>query len=163
MAPALYAAERLAWETRRRAQGRVFGGLIANFEDGQLGRLDALLVVPEGEDETPLNRLRRPPGPPSPRNFKDVLDRLKFVRSLGLDQDSGSDIHHNLLTRWCLPIFGRGMRPPRHRRPTVFLPPPRGTRPPPRRSRGPVRAFPLALVPSSSGGAVSGGPLAVPP
>ena len=79
LAPALYAVERLAWETRHRAQQRVFAKLVADLEDEQLERLDSLVVVPEGEDETPLNRLRRPPGPPSPKNFKDVLDRLNFM------------------------------------------------------------------------------------
>jgi TnpA family transposase len=99
VAPALSTVERLAWETRRRAQGTVFRKLVAGLEDGQLARLDALLVVPEGGDETPLNRIRRPPGPPSPKNFKDVLDRLNFVRTLGLPENAGSDIHHNRLTR----------------------------------------------------------------
>ena len=99
LAPALYAVERLAWETRHRAQQRVFAKLVADLEDEQLERLDSLVVVPEGEDETPLNRLRRPPGPPSPKNFKDVLDRLNFIRSLGLPEDAGSGVHHNRLTR----------------------------------------------------------------
>ena len=99
IAPALYAVERLAWETRRRAQARVFGRFVADLEDEQLERLDSLLVVPDGEEETPLNRLRRPPGPPSPKNFKDVLDRLRFIRSLGLPDDASRDVHHNRLTR----------------------------------------------------------------
>ncbi|MDP9476483.1 MAG: DUF4158 domain-containing protein [Actinomycetota bacterium] len=86
VAPALSTTERLAWETRHRAQESVFRKLVADLDEERLGRLDALLVVPVGEDETPLNRLRRPPGPPSPKNFKDVLDRLAFVRSLGLPE-----------------------------------------------------------------------------
>lgn len=99
VAPALSSVERLAWETRRRTQERVFGRLLEGFEDERLGRLDSLLIVPEGEDETPLNRVRRPPGPPSPKNFKDVLDRLNFVRSLGLPSDVGTGIHHSRLSR----------------------------------------------------------------
>ena len=99
VAPALSTAERLAWEARRRAQQAVFGKLVADLDEEQLGRLDSLLVVPEGEDETPLNRIRRPPGPPSPKNFKDVLDRLNFVRSLGFPQGAGGDVHHNRLSR----------------------------------------------------------------
>ncbi len=97
--PALYALERLAWETRRRAQERVFGKFVENLEDEQLERLDSLLFVPDGGDETPLNRLRRPPGPPSPKNFKDVLDRLNFIRSLKLSEDADAGVHHNRLTR----------------------------------------------------------------
>jgi hypothetical protein len=73
--------------------------LIAGIEDERLRKLDSLLIVPEGEDETPLNRIRRPPGPPSPKNFKDVLDRLAFVRSLGLPKDVDRNVHHNRLAR----------------------------------------------------------------
>jgi hypothetical protein len=85
VAPALSTVERLAWEAKRRAQGSVFRKLVAGLDEERLAKLDSLLVVPEGEDETPLNRIRRPPGPPSPKNFKDVLNRLNFVRSLGLE------------------------------------------------------------------------------
>ena len=99
IAPALYTVERLSWETRRRAQERVFGRFVEYFGEEQLERFDALLVVPDGGDETPLNRLRQPPGPPSPKNFKDVLDRLQFVRSLGLPEDAATGVHHNRLTR----------------------------------------------------------------
>lgn len=97
--PALYAVERLAWETRRRAQERVFGRFVQDLEGEQCERLDALLMVPEGEVETPLNRLRRPPGPPSPKNFKDILDRLRFVRSLRLPENAGRHTQHNRLSR----------------------------------------------------------------
>jgi hypothetical protein len=99
VAPALSTVERLAWETRRRAQESVFPRLLAELDEERLRRLESLLVVPEGGDETPLNRVRRPPGPPSPKNFKDVLDRLTFVRSLGLPEDAGSGVHHNRLSR----------------------------------------------------------------
>ncbi len=99
VALALSTTERLAWETRRRAQGSVFRKLVAGLDGERLGRLDSLLSVPDGGDETPLNRVRRPPGPPSPKNFKDVLDRLNFVRSLELPDDAGSGVHYSRLTR----------------------------------------------------------------
>lgn len=99
VAPALSTVERLAWETRRRAQESVFRKLVAGLDRGRLEDLDSLLVVPETGDETPLSRIRRPPGPPSPKNFKDVLDRLNFVRSLGLPEDAGSAVHHNRFSR----------------------------------------------------------------
>ena len=99
VAPALSTTERLAWETRRRAQQSVFRKLVSDLDEERLGRLDSLLAVPEGGGETPLNVIRRPPGPPSPKNLKDVLDRLTFVRSLGLPEDAGGGIHHNRLSR----------------------------------------------------------------
>ena len=77
----------------------MFSRFVADLEDERLEGLDALLIVPEGDDETPLNWLRRPPGPPSPKNFKDVLDRLTFVRSLSLPDDTDKNVHHNRLIR----------------------------------------------------------------
>ncbi|MDP9458580.1 MAG: DUF4158 domain-containing protein [Actinomycetota bacterium] len=57
VSPAVHTVERLAWETRRRAQEKIFGGLVGGLEEERLEKLDSLLVVPEGEDETPLNRI----------------------------------------------------------------------------------------------------------
>ncbi len=99
IAPALCAVEKLAWESRRTARKRIFRRLVEDLDEDSLRMLDSLLVVPEGEDETPLNRIRRPPGPPSPKNFKEILDRLNFVRSLGLPGDAGRNVHNNRLTR----------------------------------------------------------------
>ncbi len=113
VAPALSTVERLAWETRRRAEESVLRKLVADLDEEQLGRLDTLLVVPEGEDETPLNRVRRPPGPASPKNFKEVLEGLTFVRSLGLPGDVGKKVHHNRLSR----LAGEGAKTtPQHLR-----------------------------------------------
>jgi TnpA family transposase len=99
VAPALYAVERLGWEVRNKARRAVFERLVEGLTEEQLKGLDELLVVPEAEAETPLVWLRRPPGPPSAKSFKEVLERLKFVRSLGLPEDLGRSLHHNRLTR----------------------------------------------------------------
>src|SRR5260370_4943817 len=54
IAPALSTLERLAWETRRRAQSQVYTTLTASLSEEQTNRLDTLLVVPAGERRTPL-------------------------------------------------------------------------------------------------------------
>lgn len=77
----------------------MFGKFAYDLNDEQRERLNSLLVVPEGRDETPLNHLRQPPGPPSPKNFKDVLERLTFVRSLELPEDAERNVHHNRFSR----------------------------------------------------------------
>jgi hypothetical protein len=99
VAPALYAVERLGWEVRNRARRAVFARLTGSLSQEQLKKLDELLVVPETEAETPLNWLRRPPGPPSAKSFKEVLQRLEFARSLGLPEEAGRSVHHNRLIR----------------------------------------------------------------
>ncbi len=57
VAPALYAVERLGWEARNKARRAVFARLTGALSQEQLQNLDELLLVPEGEDETPLNWL----------------------------------------------------------------------------------------------------------
>lgn len=99
VAPALYAVERLGWEVKNKARRAVFAQLTGDLSQEQLERLDELLIVPEAEAETPLGWLRRPPGPPSAKSFKEVLKRREFVRSLGLPEDAGRSVHHNRLTR----------------------------------------------------------------
>lgn len=99
VAPALYAVERLGWEVRNKARHAVFAQFVDSLSQEQLWSLDELLLVPEGQDETPLNWLRRPPGPPSAKNFKEILGRLEFLRSLGLSADTNRNVHHNRLTR----------------------------------------------------------------
>ncbi|MBA2692397.1 MAG: DUF4158 domain-containing protein, partial [Rubrobacter sp.] len=99
VAPALYAVERLGWEARNKARRAVFAQLTGNLSREQLRGLDELLLAPAGQDGTPLNWLRRPPGPPSAKNFKEVLERLEFLRSLGLPDAAGKSVHQNRLTR----------------------------------------------------------------
>ncbi|CAN5134682.1 Tn3-like element TnAs1 family transposase [soil metagenome] len=99
ISPALYAVERLGWEARNKARRAVFARLTGDLSRAQLRNLDELLFVAEGKDETPLNWLRRPPGPPSAKNFKEILERLEFLRSLELPADAGGSVHHNRLTR----------------------------------------------------------------
>ena len=89
----------LGWEARNKARRAVFERLTGGLSREQLQNLDELLLVPEGEGETPLNWLERPPGPPSAKNFKEVIGRLEFLRSLGLPTDKGKNVHHNRLTR----------------------------------------------------------------
>jgi Domain of unknown function (DUF4158) len=69
LAPALSTIERLAWETRRRAERLVFVQLTAALTDAQRAQLDALLVVQQGARMTTLAMLRQPPRRPTPATF----------------------------------------------------------------------------------------------
>jgi hypothetical protein len=91
--------ERLAWETRRRAQQHVFTTLTASLSEAQGQQLDSLLVVPTGERRTSLVWLREPPGPAKAASFMKVIERLRFIRALGLDPTLSRQIHANRLHR----------------------------------------------------------------
>jgi len=97
VAPALYLIERLAWETRRRAQRQVFQHLTAGLGPADHARLDALLTVAPGRRQTPLVWLRQPPGTPSPPTILARIERLTVIRALELDHALARQVHQNRL------------------------------------------------------------------
>ncbi len=99
VAPALYLIERLAWETRRRAQRQVFQRLTAGLGSADHARLDALLTVAPGWRQTRLAWLRQPPGTPSPPTILARIERLTSIRALGLDHTLARQVHQNRLLR----------------------------------------------------------------
>jgi len=99
VAPALYLIERLAWETRRRAQRQVFQHLTAGLGPADHARLDALLTVAPGRRQTPLVWLRQPPGTPSPPTILALIERLTVIRALELDHALARQVHQNRLLR----------------------------------------------------------------
>ena len=99
VSPAIATLEELCWEARREARGSVLGRLTEGLSPQARARLDGLLVVPPGETRAPLIWLREPPSAPGPKNFHKIIDRLGFVRSLGLPSDSGGGIHNNRLAQ----------------------------------------------------------------
>ncbi|MGH2352734.1 MAG: Tn3 family transposase [Chloroflexota bacterium] len=128
IAPALSTTERLAWETRRRAQRQVFARLTEGLTDTQRHALDALLTAPPastppatsalpvsssqapsssahptasplGGRTIPLTELRQPLGRPAPATFLKVVARLERVRALGLDPEVARQVHQNRLRR----------------------------------------------------------------
>ncbi|MDQ6674041.1 MAG: DUF4158 domain-containing protein [Chloroflexota bacterium] len=75
LAPALSTIERLAWETRRRAERLVFVRLTAVLTTAQRAQLDAVLVVAPGARMTTLAALRQPPRRPTPATFVALAER----------------------------------------------------------------------------------------
>jgi|GEM_PF-1913452 len=99
VAPALYVVERLAWETRRRAQRQIFAKLTLDLTPVQEEALDQLLTVLPERTQTQLAWLRQPPGKPAPATILKLLERLVFIRSLGLDPLLTRQIHQNYLLK----------------------------------------------------------------
>src|SRR6266571_4319061 len=95
--PGITTVERLGWEVRRRAQRQVFRLLTEGLTDLQRTQLQALLTVPAASRQTLLVWLRQPPGAASPANFLKVVERLRWIRELGLDPQVTSRVHQNRL------------------------------------------------------------------
>ncbi|MDP9317432.1 MAG: Tn3 family transposase [Chloroflexota bacterium] len=97
VAPALYLVERLGWEVRRRAQRQVCKRLTDGLTAAQQAQLDELLTVPQGRHQTVLAWLRQPAGKPAPATILKLIERLQFIRALGLDHDRARQVHQNRL------------------------------------------------------------------
>ena len=99
LAPALSTIERLAWETRRRAERLVFVRLTAALTDVQRAQLDALLVVQPGARMTALAMLRQPPRRPTPATFMGLAERLQTIRAIGINPEVARKVHPTRLVR----------------------------------------------------------------
>jgi hypothetical protein len=99
VSPAITTVEEVCWEARRDARKSVLRKLTEGLSPEARVRLDGLLEVPPGGSRAPLVWLREPPSSPGPKNFRRIVDRLEFVRSLGLPPDPGEGIHANRLAQ----------------------------------------------------------------
>lgn len=97
--PAMSTVERLAWETRRRAQNQFYLSLTKRLTTIQKKELDGLLVINVEKNRTPLVWLRQPPGVANPKNFLKILDKFEFIRDLNLDSSCLAKVHHNRLVQ----------------------------------------------------------------
>lgn len=95
--PGITTVEGLGWEVRRRAQRKTFQLLTEGLTDLQRTQLQGLLAVPASSRQSVLVWLRQPPGAASPANFQKVIERLRWIRTLGLDPQVTSRIHQNRL------------------------------------------------------------------
>lgn len=97
--PAVTTIERLVWETRQRAEKRVFSFLTQTLSSWQKTKLEKLIDPFVENKKTPLAWLREVPGQSSPEAFLKVIERIKYIRELELSVDTAS-IHPNRLLQF---------------------------------------------------------------
>jgi hypothetical protein len=88
--PAPAVVERAAIAGRARARKRTADVLLAGVSGEQLAKLDRLLAVDPTPGATPLAWLRNTPVSPKADNIRELLDRLRSVRAIGLPADVAS-------------------------------------------------------------------------
>jgi TnpA family transposase len=93
--PAPAAIERAGIAGRARARKRAADALLTGLTDGQLTMLDGLLAVDPASGLTPLAWVRTIPTSPRADHVREVIDKLRFVRNVGIGPDGAARVHEN--------------------------------------------------------------------
>lgn len=94
--PAIATIERAVWESRKRAEEKIYKILNGSLSKEQTTLLDKLLLPMPDSQNTYLAWLRDIPGTCSPESFLKIIEKLDFIRALHLQIDT-KDIHPNRL------------------------------------------------------------------
>ncbi len=91
--PAAVTLEKIALAGRALARKRAYRSLIEGLPPQTIAGLEALVVVAEDKERTPLAWLREWPEAPRQKNLLAVVERLEAVRELGVGPDREKRIH----------------------------------------------------------------------
>jgi Domain of unknown function (DUF4158) len=91
--PAPTILERIGLAARARARKQALKNLIENLEPTTIAEVEALIAVEDDRDRTLLAWLRDWPEAPTQKNLVGVVERLQFVRRLGVGPDREQRIH----------------------------------------------------------------------
>jgi len=94
--PSIATIERAVWESRKRAEGKIFKLLNLSLSLEQIKLLDKLLLPMPGSHKTYLAWLKETPGTCSPESFLKIIEKLDFIRNMHLLVDI-KNIHPNRL------------------------------------------------------------------
>jgi TnpA family transposase len=95
--PALPVVERLALSSRARARREAYSVLTADLTAEQRRKLDGLLETREGSRQTYFGWIRQTLGAANPTNILSCLERLAFLRALGIPASWSTRLHQNRL------------------------------------------------------------------
>jgi hypothetical protein len=89
--PAASTVESFVWEICQKAQLKIFRYLIQDLTDEQKYKLDGLTSI--REKKTTLGWLRKIPQYPCPENVLKIIERLEFIRTLGINPEVQQRVH----------------------------------------------------------------------
>ena len=98
--PASSVIERVAIAGRARARRRATDALLAGVSDEQMAKLDRLLARDAAVDMTPFGWLKAMPVAPTADNVRELLDRLRRVRDIGLPARIAGSVHEERLQQF---------------------------------------------------------------
>ena len=98
--PGAVVIERIAIAGRARARKRAADALVAGLSSEHLTKLDGLLVVDPSVGVTPFAWLKSMPIAPKADHIRELLDRLKLVRGIGVPAESSGHVHEGRLQQF---------------------------------------------------------------
>ncbi|MFK4428505.1 Tn3 family transposase [Bacillus sp. RC51] len=94
--PAITTLERMVWEARAMAEKKLFNTVSQSLSNTQKEKLEEI-IHPSESNKTILGWLKEPPGHPSPETFLKLIERLEYIRGMGLETVQISHLHRNRL------------------------------------------------------------------
>jgi TnpA family transposase len=91
--PAAVTLEKIGLAARALARKRAYKNLVEGLSEETIAGLEALIAVGDEQDRTPLAWLREWPEAPRQKNLVGLVERLQFVRKLGVEPDREQRIH----------------------------------------------------------------------
>ncbi|OHW61203.1 Tn3 transposase DDE domain protein [Andreesenia angusta] len=100
--PAITTIERIVWEAREMAERKIFNTISKSLTSEQKEKLESVISTQSPSDtrRTILGWLKEAPGHPSPETFLKVIERLEYIRSLGLETAETKYVHPNRLLQF---------------------------------------------------------------
>lgn len=95
--PAAGVIERTAIAGRARARKRAADALLTDIDDAKMAKLDGLLVLGPSVNMTPFAWLKAMPIAPKADHVRELLDRLKLIRGIGLPPEIAGRVHEERL------------------------------------------------------------------
>ncbi len=95
--PAIVSLEKLVWQVREQARTVFYERLTEGLRQEQLGQLKAVLRIQPDSAKTYLSWLREPPGDATARHLLEIINRLVFIRWIGLNPDVLQHVNRNRL------------------------------------------------------------------
>lgn len=98
--PAFSTLDRLAGRLRQQVHDQIFAQITAALSDEQAAAIDALLMVPEGQQVTGFTQLKQTPGTPTLMHIREWSDRLDWLTALFDPKPFLKDIAHTKIRQF---------------------------------------------------------------
>ena len=91
--PSIATIERAGIAGRARARKRTARALLSRINQEQIDLIDSLFVVDPTTNVTPIAWLKAIPVAAKPDHIREILDRLRLVRRIGIPADTAAAVH----------------------------------------------------------------------